>query len=672
MSILDHPPNEDLLERREDVNLDVELIAGKPHERIIPLSLSAIGLAVLAACGGGTNEGTSTVTIPENSAPASSIPSTPNSTANSTPSGAPTQPTNPTGSSGTPTTSNGTPTQTTPTETPVTTTSLSANSDEQAARFLQQAQFSSVDVEINDVRSGTYAQWLQRQFDAPSGITGWDWLEQRGYGVNDKNQYVFNLALADFMMWNQLFTAPDQMRKRVSLALSEFFVASLQSAEFDWRSYAYAAWWDMLNRNAFGNYRQLLQDVTLMPAMGYYLNTRGNQKENTATGRVPDENYAREVMQLFSIGLYQLNPDGTEKLDANGQKIDVYTQSDVTNLARVFTGYDFDKTVGFFNPRKADDSGFETYTQLNKDFARRPMVLDPTKHSTLAATFLGTTVAAGTPGATALTTALDALFNHPNTAPFFCRQMIQRLVTSNPSPNYVARVAAKFINNGSGVRGDLKAVWTAILLDPENRALEASSTAGFGKLREPIVRLVQWGRSFGFGSASGGWKMFETSNPATQLGQSPLRSPSVFNFFRPGFVPPGTALATTKATAPEFQLVNETSVGGYLNYMQNIQEAGVYVASPAGAPNPFTGPYVQDITAKFTQELTVASDAVALVNRLNLIMCAGRLSTGTITLMVNALNATPLTPSSNTNDKLNRVRGAVLMVLACSEYLIQK
>jgi uncharacterized protein (DUF1800 family) len=656
MTKLDEHQSVDLIVPGDSGNVEFKISTNDPRSRIVPLSLSSLSLAVIAACGGGGNEGNGSTGLVDGGLATGTVDNPPTGSTTSTP---PTPETPSTPS--TPTT-----------EIPTTPAYPSATNDAQAARFLQQAQFSSIDSEISDVRSGTYKQWLQRQFDAPLGVTGWDWLEQRGYGVNDKNQYFFNLALADFMMWNQLFTAPDQMRKRISLALSEFFVASLQSAEFDWRSHAYAAWWDMLNRNAFGNYRQLLQDVTLMPAMGYYLNTRGNQKENTVTGRVPDENYAREVMQLFSIGLYQLNPDGTEKLDANGQKIDVYSQSDVTNLARVFTGYDFDKTVGFFNPRKADDSGFETYTQLNKDFARRPMVLDPTKHSALGATFLGTTIAPGTPGALALSTALDALFNHPNTAPFFCRQMIQRLVTSNPSANYVARVAAKFINNGSGIRGDLKAVWTAILLDPENRAPDAPAVSGFGKLREPIVRLVQWGRSFGFASASGGWKMFETSNPATQLGQSPLRSPSVFNFFRPGFVPPGTVLATTKATAPEFQLVNETSVGGYLNYMQNIQEAGVYVASPAGAPNPFTGPYVQDITAKFTQELTIVGDAIALVSRLNLIMCAGRISTATTTLMVNALNATPITAISSANEKLNRVRSAVLMVLACSEYLVQK
>ncbi len=537
---------------------------------------------------------------------------------------------------------------------------------------MQQAQFSSTDSEIDGVRRGTYGSWLQDQFNQAMGQTGLDWLTQRGYNVNNKSQYFFNSSLADFMVWNQLFTGTDQMRRRMSLALSEFFVASLQSAEFEWRSHAYAAWWDLLMRNAFGNFRQLLEDVTLNSAMGYYLNTRGNEKENPATGRVPDENYAREVMQLFTIGLVQLNQDGTEKTTATGQKLDVYTQVDVTNLARVFTGYDFDRSVGTFRPAKSSGVGVEDYSLLNLDFVRRPMVFNASKHSSLPKNFLGTSIAAATPGAAALKTALDTLFNHPNTGPFFCKQMIQRLVTSNPSPAYVGRVAAAFANNGQGVRGDLKAVWSAILLDAEARSLQAPSTAGFGKLREPMVRFVQWGRSFGFTSASGGWKMFETSSASEKLGQSPLRSPSVFNFFRPGFVPPGTALAASKSTAPEFQLVNESTVGGYLNYMQEVLEGGIYVASPPGDPNPFEGPYVQDITASFTRELALVTDAAALVARINLIMCAGRLSAATLAIMVNALNATPVTASSDTYTKLSRVRAAVLMAMGCAEYLIQK
>jgi uncharacterized protein (DUF1800 family) len=442
---------------------------------------------------------------------------------------------------------------------------------------------------------------------------------------------------------------------------------SLSGLNFSWRSHALAAWWDMLSSNAFGNFRTLLEDVTLNPAMGYYLNTKGNLKENTATGRQPDENYAREVMQLFTLGLHQLNLDGTEKKDAQGNKLESYTQADVTNLARVFTGYDFDMS-----------QNVNTFDALlnrnipNTSAARLPMALTASRHSTLAATFLGATVPANTGAAAALQIGLDTLFNHPNVGPFFGRQMIQRLVTSNPSPAYVGRVAVAFNNNGAGVRGDLQAVWSAILLDEEARSPAGLTQSTFGRLREPMLRLVQWGRTFGIGSALGSWKIGDLSNPATQLGQSPLRSPSVFNFFRPGYVPPSTALVASQSVAPEFQIVNESSVGGYLNYMQGVIRNGIHVNAPDQPNSGSNASNGYDITAAYTGELALVSDAAALVRRLSLLLCAGQLAASTQALIVDALNATPVTAASTDSIKRNRVAAAVLMVMASAEYLVQK
>lgn len=545
-----------------------------------------------------------------------------------------------------------------------------ANTDEEAARFLLQSQLDASDLEISNLKAGNFAGYLQQQFAKPVGQTGWDWLEERGYGQSTTARYFFATYPAEFMLWKQLFTSPDGMRKRVALALSEFFVASMQSAEFDWRGHAYAHYWDLLNSNAFGNYRQLLEDVTLSAAMGYFLNTRGNQKEDPASGRVPDENYAREVMQLFSIGLVQLNLDGTEKL-ADGKKIDSYSQADVTNLARVFTGYAFDTSDGERVQVLKDGGGAESYTVPGRQSVRKRMALNASRHSTLAATFLGATVGANVPGADALKIALDTLANHENTGPFFAKQMIQRLVTSNPSPAYVERVARAFNNNGAGVRGDLKAVWVAILLDDEARSPQSLSSAAFGKLREPMLRFIQWGRTFGLKSGFNSWKMTATTRTDNSLGQSPLYAPSVFNFFRPGFVPPNTALAATKTPAPEFQLVNETTVGGYLNYMQNVVRSGVFVPEPSVAEGLFRN-YVADVTATYTAELALALDAPALVRRLNLLMCAGQLSAATQKIMVDALNANALTTASTNDRKLDRVCAAVLMVLGCSEYMVQK
>lgn len=521
--------------------------------------------------------------------------------------------------------------------------------DREAARFLLQAQFSASDADIAAVRSQGYSAWLEQQFNAPLGTTGWDWLTSNGYGTVDSNKYYDSSAPGDYMIWNQLMATPDAVRKRVALALSEFFVVSLTGINFTWRGHGIAQYWDILARNAFGSYRKLLEDVTLNAAMGNFLNTKGNKKEN-ATGRQPDENYAREVMQLFSIGLVELNLDGTEKRDGQGNRLDTYTASDVSNLARVFTGYDFDQS------QNIDTLVDGTRKIPNTAFTQLPMSLKESDHSTLAATFLGTTIAAGTPGGQALKTALDTLSNHPNVGPFLGKQMIQRLVTSNPSPAYVARVAAAFNNNGTGVRGDLKAMFRAILLDDEACNAAGLSQPLFGKLREPMLRLVQWGRTFGLSSAAGTWKIGDLSNPATQLGQSPLRSPSVFNFFRPGYVPPSTALASAKSVAPEFQIVSESSVGGYLNYMQNVIQNGIS----------------SDLKPAYLSELALVTDAPALVNRLNLLLCAGQLSPATLTLIIDALNATAVSTTSTASAKLNRVAAAVLLVMASAEYLAQK
>ena len=540
--------------------------------------------------------------------------------------------------------------------------------DSEAARFLLQAQFSASEAEIAALRSKGYKPWLLEQFNAPASTTGVAWLDTRGYNLVDNVfRYYDNSYPGDYMIWNQLMTSSDAVRKRCALALSEFFVVSLVGLDFSWRSHAIAAWWDLLVAHTFGNYRQLLEAVTLNPAMGYYLNTKGNRKEDVARNRVPDENYSREVMQLFSLGVHQLNLDGTEKLDANGVPLESYTQSDITNLARIFTGWDIDQSqnVPTLEP-------VQNRTIPSPHFTRLPMVLNAANHSTLAATFLGTTVPAGTAGVPGLKMAMDTLFNHPNVGPFFGKQMIQRLVTSNPSAAYVARVASAFNNNGAGVRGDLQAVFAAVLLDDEARGPAGLTNPGFGRLREPIVRMVQWGRTFGITSSRETWKMGDLSNPGNRLGQSPLRSPTVFNFFRPGYIPPSTALSASKTPAPEFQLVNESSVGGYLNYMQGVIRNGIFVNAPNQSGNGTNATNGYDITAAYIQELGLVLDPPALLARLNLLLCAGQLSAATQTLILNALNATTLTINSSDSAKRNQLASAILLVMASSDYLIQK
>jgi len=523
-----------------------------------------------------------------------------------------------------------------------------------AARFLLHAQFSASDADIAAVKLNGADVWLNQQMNIPYSESAWDWLTAQGYSAIDNNNNYNNSNQANFMAWHQIMAAANGVRQRIALALSEFFVVSISGIQLNWPQFAMAAYWDVLAGNAFGNYRKLLEDVTLNLAMGEFLNTRNNQKEDPVSGRQPDENYAREVMQLFTIGLVRLNIDGTPVFDSNGQQAESYTQSDVSNLARVFTGYQSDDTEGFVTLTGTGNR------IRNVGYARRPMVLNANRHSTLEATFLGTSIAAGTDGRTALRIALDTLFNHPNVGPFFGRQMIQRLVSSNPSPAYIARVASVFNDNGSGVRGDLRAVFRAILLDEEANSEIGLTSVSFGKLREPIVRIAQWARTFDVQSNSGSWRIGNLS-ALNLLSQSPLQAASVFNFFRPGYVPPNTALALIGATAPEFQLVNETSVPSYINYLQGILARGITV-----------GGLGFDIAPGYLNEMALVGNAAALVERLNKLLTGGQLSTATIDLIVNALTLDNSTTSSPDLTKRNYIAKAVMFVMSSPEYLVQK
>ena len=535
--------------------------------------------------------------------------------------------------------------------------------DAEAARFILKASLAATEAEIADIRSVGYVAWLDKQMDIPISQTGVAWLSSRGYDQVTADEFYQRDSLADYMVWNQLITSPDPVRKRLAYALSQFFVVSTNGIEITWRSNAMAAYWDVLNRHALGNFRQLLEDVTLNPAMGVYLSTLDNKKEDARTGRVPDENYAREVMQLFTIGLNELNNDGTRKTGATGQPIETYTSSDVSNIARVFTGYSYD----YANLVRTPSVRVPSTLVAPLESVIRPMTSDPTRwsrpqtsseHSPLEKTFLGTTIPANTDAPTSMKLALDTLFNHPNVGPFFSKQMIQRLVTSNPSAGYVDRVAKIFNNNGSGVRGDLRAVFKAILLDDEATNAAGLTSPTFGKVREPVLRFTQWARSFGATSRSGNWIIANLSNPATSLGQSPLRAPSVFNFYRPGYVPANTAIATNALVAPEFQIVTEVSVAGYINFM----------ASAIGSANGLNN----DVKAAYTRELAIVSDTTALLNRLSLLLSGNQLSDTTKATIKTALDATTVTDTSALADKERRVYLATLLVFASPDYLVQK
>ncbi len=517
----------------------------------------------------------------------------------------------------------------------------------QAARFLGQASFAATPVDLGTVTAQGYSAWLDSQFAMPPvAPTAYAWINtQPGDTAKDSS------ALADFAVWRRLISSPDPLRQRVVLALSEIMVISSGQINGTYPNMMAGAYWDMLEANAFGTFRQLMQAVSLSCAMGMFLNMRGSVKANPTTGTEPDENYAREVMQLFTIGLVQLNADGSTKLDANGNATYTYNQADVSALAAVFTGWNFDLATG-------------QTAETDPAFTTRPMVNNAAKFSSGDKSVLGTAIPASADGPTALALALDVLCNHPNNGPFIGRQLIQRLVCSNPSPSYVARVSAVFNNNGKGVRGDLKAVITAVLLDPEARSPLPGPANG--KLREPIVRFVQWARTFNLTSPSGLWDIADQSSASDRLGQSPLRSPSVFNFFAPNFVPANSTLGSNGITAPEFQICNETTVAGYLNFMQLVIPYGIGGNSGYGLGN--ASPNKPD----YTGELSFANDPASLVARYNLLLAGGGLGADTVATIITAVTSVPVDPTNPNSGLLNRVWSAILLVMAAPDYLIQQ
>jgi uncharacterized protein (DUF1800 family) len=503
--------------------------------------------------------------------------------------------------------------------------------DAQASRFLSQASMGATKTDIDAIKTGNYDAWLSTQFGLARATSNWDWMVSRGYNAaaNNFSQDGFNQS-----MWRQAISSQDTLRQRVGLALLDFLVVGISGLNTSWAQFTAAGYVDTLMDNAFGNFRTLIEKVTLSPAMGVYLTFVNNRKANATSGSQPDENYSRELMQLFTIGLYKLNADGTQQT-ANGKPIETYTPEDVAGLARVFTGFVLDSNDG-----------------STPDRMRRPMIQNAGNHELGVKTFLGTTIPAGTDGMASLKIALDTIFAHPNVAPFVGKQLIQRLVTSNPTPAYVARISAIFENNGSGVRGDLRAVVRAILLDDEARNATNITNPSFGKLRAPVIRLTNWARAFGVTSASEAWSFGDTSSTTNRLGQSIGRAPSVFNFFRPGYTPPNTSIAASGFVAPEFQVTNEPSVIAYVNYMQTLIQNG------AG-----------DAKGVYTDILTKANDSQALIDEINLIFTANQLSAATITTIKTAVDAISFTA---TNGPINRVYTAILLVMASPEYIAQK
>ncbi len=510
-----------------------------------------------------------------------------------------------------------------------------------AARFLSQATFGPTDALIAQVQTQGFDTFLNNQFAVPASshlaIVDAEFaaLPTPAPGATP-NQPSLNMT--NDAWWTRAVAAADQLRQRVAFALSEIFVVSNASAGLGNKPFALPAYYDVLVRDAFANYRQLLEDVTLNPAMGAYLDMLQNIKGDPSVGRLPNENYAREIMQLFSIGLYQLNLDGSLTLASSGFPIATYQQDAVLGTAAAFTGWTFAQTgTPVFKPGAA------------KQDWRRPMINLATYHDTGAKTILNRVLLpANQSAAQDLRTTLDTVFNHPNVGPFVARQLIARLVTSNPSPGYVYRVASVFNNNGQGVRGDLKAVVRAILTDYDARG-NVRTTQGAGKQREPVLRVTNLLRAFGATSPSG---FFSVRGAYLALNEEAMHSPTVFNFFAPDYAAPG-AIAAAGLTSPEFEITTETTVVTTANFLRNA----IYT---------YLGPGSDRITLALANEITLASNPAALVDHLNALFFAGSMSDGMRNVLLNTINQIP---ASNPTE---RARTAIYLVVNSPEFVIER
>jgi uncharacterized protein (DUF1800 family) len=504
----------------------------------------------------------------------------------------------------------------------------------EAFRFLNQATMGATEAEADRVIALGYERWIDEQLARPASLQ-----LPHLQAIPPPPMNIGDLHRNRVDMWfRNAVTGQDQLRQRVAFAWSEIMVVSQVGALVN-LPYSVASYYDLLATQGLGDFRALMKAVTLHPAMGVYLSMLGNQKPNPAANIRPDENYARELMQLFTIGLVELNLDGTPRLDGAGEPIPTYSQPIIEGFAHAYTGWTYAGSQNFQFPRPTASNQVQ------------PMQLYPAFHDTGPKLVLGgVTIPANQTGVQDLDAALDNIFAHPNVGPFIAHRLIQRLVTSNPSPAYVSRVAQRFNDNGRGVRGDLAAVVKSILLDPEARG---PATATTGKIKEPLLRITQLWRAFNGRAASGSYAAF--ANPSPILGQGPLQSPSVFNFFGPDYAPPGE-IRDAALVAPELEIATE-----YQNtQVTNRLRAYAFRNSRAAGLGP------EEIVIDIEAEVAIAGDSNALVSRVADKLLGGQISD---TLRAEAVN---LVARYNTADSSNRAGQAIYSIVTSPEFALQQ
>jgi len=529
-------------------------------------------------------------------------------------------------------------------------------SDAEAARFLTMATFGPTQTDVTLLRQIGYSAWIRKQLQMPVTL-------QRPY-VESLDKAVQNPGQNDRIeVWfNNAITAPDQLRQRMAWALSQIVVTSDQAGGLTQDPIALAEYYDTLARDATGyvdgngvrhpsTYANLLTDVTLSPAMSKMLSYLRNQKGDPTKGTSPDENYAREVMQLFSIGLVLLNQDGSPKLDANGQPIPTYNQTTITQYAKIFTGWSY--TTGFnSNPASSNNWSAAEYAPLvcydqYHDFGAKTLVSYSGVYGAGSDAIL---IPAGNSCATDLQQGLATLTNHPNLAPFISKQLIQRFTTSNPTPAYVARIAATFHASG----GDIPQTVVAILLDPE--AMSGNATAPgyvFGKVREPLLRLTALWRWYKAAASTG---LYAYTNPQTAYSERPLGSPTVFNFYLPGYRAPGEISDSSLLVSPELQIFNESTVAAMANDL--TARSNAYVGNGGNSSS--------TIAVDLSSLTAIANDPNALADQINHDLLYGSMSAAMKASLVKLITAIPSTSA------ITRAQAALQATLISPEFAIQK
>jgi uncharacterized protein (DUF1800 family) len=561
--------------------------------------------------------------------------------------------------------------------------------DADAARFLAQATFGPTSDGIAHLRDVGYGGWLNEQFAAPASTETQylDWVS-----ATWPDEYLFDDTRIEIWTINSVGApdpsragypanaATDQLRQRVALALSEIFVVSNSNGTLAYQPWSLASFYDLLAADAFGNYRTLLEDVTKHPAMAIFLSMIQNQKADPEQNIHPDENYAREVMQLFSVGLVQLNLDGTPAL-SGGQEVPTYDQTTVRGFAAVFTGWDWNSSAAseceltdsccdedryfWCGPTSSSDPGWrlpmEPVEHYHDNTSDKQLLNYPG-----VALANGVLVHGGNAQAE-MTAALDNIFHHPNVGPFIAKRLIERLVTSNPTPAYVQRVAQVFNDNGAGVRGDMKAVIRAILLDPEARYGQWQHPDTFGKLREPLLKITQMWRAMAARSTGGRIQTLRPWPPIEdQIGQAPLRSPTVFNFFKPDYAQPGE-VATDGLVSPEFQILTDSMIVDTPNWLFHEVFCDYTGSEDCWASDdPATMQMDEDRDAALA-----ASDPGALVDSYNALFMSGQMSPFMRNVLVTRLQQMTHDDYGNELGR-RRVQHALYLILNSPEYSIQK